>query len=233
MSSVRNNTVQRGDLMNVTTSTRDIKELNPLVQVMLNKAISLIKKKGISPLIVETYRPKERQYYLYGKGRSYSTCLGAGVPAAYAQKYAKPNERKCTWTLNSIHIKRCAVDIVPQRGGQAIWNVKDVQSQEIIKIMQSVGFEAGANWKSSPDSPHHQVKGISPTGKSFSRKNTTKYVTTMIQKRLKKLGLYADYAVDGDWGKATDAAVKKWNKLIGQGSSASIGVKSLTMLLDR
>ena len=219
--------------MNVTTSTRDIKELNPLVQVMLNKAISLIKKKGINPLIVETYRPKERQYYLYGKGRSYSTCLGAGVPAAYAQIYAKPNERKCTWTLNSIHIKRCAVAFVPQRGGQAIWNVKDAQSQEIIKIMQSVGFESGANWKSSPDSTHHQGKGISPTGRSFSRKNTTKYVTTMIQKRLKKLGLYTDYAVDGDWGKATDAAVKKWNKLIGRRASASIGVKSLIMLLDR
>ena len=40
------------------TTTRDIKELNPLVQIMLEIALEKIKKKNIKPLIVETYRPK-------------------------------------------------------------------------------------------------------------------------------------------------------------------------------
>ena len=45
---------------NVTASTRDINELNPLVQVMLNAALDKIKAKKINPLVVETYRPKEQ-----------------------------------------------------------------------------------------------------------------------------------------------------------------------------
>ena len=102
--------------VNVTSSTRDINELNPLVQVMLNVALDKIRKKKITPLVVETYRPKERQYYLYGQGRSVATCIGAGMPKLYAQKYARSGN-KVTWTLNSIHIQRCAVDIIPQRNG--------------------------------------------------------------------------------------------------------------------
>ena len=47
--------------VNVTSSTRDINELNPLVQVMLNVALDKIRKKKSTPLVVETYRPKERQ----------------------------------------------------------------------------------------------------------------------------------------------------------------------------
>ena len=217
--------------VNVKSSTRDIKELNPLVQVMLNVALDKIRKKKITPLVVETYRPKERQYYLYGQGRSVATCIGAGMPKSYAQKYARSGN-KVTWTLNSIHIKRCAVDLIPQRNGKAIWDSKDKDTKQIISIMESVGFEAGANWSSSPDSPHFQVKGISTTGKSFSKSNTTKFVTKMIQSQLKKAGFYKDYIVDGDWGKGTDNAVKQWRKSCGWSSVATIGTKALKKLLS-
>ena len=217
--------------VNVTSSTRDINELNPLVQVMLNAALDKIRKKKITPLVVETYRPKERQYYLYGQGRSVATCIGAGMPKSYAQKYARSGN-KVTWTLNSIHIQRCAVDLIPQRNGKAIWDSKDKDTKQIISIMESVGFEAGANWSSSPDSPHFQVKGISTTGKSFSKSNTTKFVTKMIQSQLKKAGFYKDYIVDGDWGKGTDNAIKQWRKSCGWSSVATIGTKALKKLLS-
>ena len=217
--------------VNVTSSTRDINELNPLVQVMLNAALDKIRKKKITPLVVETYRPKERQYYLYGQGRSVTTCIGAGMPKSYAQKYARSGN-KVTWTLNSIHIQRCAVDLIPQRNGKAIWDSKDKDTKQIISIMESVGFEAGANWSSSPDSPHFQVKGISTTGKSFSKSNTTKFVTKMIQSQLKKAGFYKDYIVDGDWGKGTDNAIKQWRKSCGWSSVATIGTKALKKLLS-
>lgn len=217
--------------VNVTSSTRNINELNPLVQVMLNAALDKIKKKSINPLVVETYRPKERQYYLYGQGRSVSVCVGAGMPKSYAQKYARSGN-KVTWTLNSIHIQRCAVDIIPQRNGKAIWNSNDKETKQIISIMESVGFEAGANWDSSPDSPHFQVKGISATKKSFSKSNTTKFVTKMIQCQLKKAGYYKDYTVDGDWGKGTDNAIKQWRKSCGWSSNATIGTKALKKLLQ-
>ena len=217
--------------VNVTSTTRDISELNPLVQVMLNAALDKIKAKKINPLVVETYRPKERQYYLYGQGRSVSTCVGAGMPKKYAQKYARSGDR-VTWTLNSIHIQRCAVDLIPQRNGKAIWDRNDKETKQIVSIMESVGFEAGANWSSSPDSPHFQVKGISSTGKNFSKSNTTKFVTKMIQTQLKKAGFYNDYKVDGDWGKGTDNAIKQWRKSCGWSSATTIGTKALKKLLS-
>ena len=217
--------------VNVTSSTRDINELNPLVQVMLNAALDKIRKKKITPLVVETYRPKERQYYLYGQGRSVATCVGAGMPKSYAQKYARSGN-KVTWTLNSIHIQRCAVDLIPQRNGKAIWDSKDKDTKQIVSIMESVGFEAGANWSSSPDSQHFQVKGISATGKNFSKSNTTKFVTKMIQTQLKKAGFYKDYTVDGDWGKGTDNAIRQWRKSCGWSNVSSIGAKALKKLLS-
>lgn len=202
--------------INVTSTTRDVNELNPLVRVMLNTALTKIKNKKINPLVVETYRPKERQYYLYSQGRSIATCVGAGMPKSYANKYAKPNATQVTWTLNSIHINRCAVDLIPQRKVNgvmtAIWNSNDKETKRIISIMQSVGFEAGANWSSSPDSPHFQVAGISTKGKYFKKSNTNKFVTKVIQQQLKKAGFYANYSVDGIWGTATDNAIKKWKK---------------------
>ena len=217
--------------VNVKSSTRDIKELNPLVQIMLNTALSKIKAKKITPLVVETYRPKERQCYLYGQGRSVATCIGAGMPRAYAKKYARGGN-KVTWTLNSIHIQRCAVDLIPQRNGKAIWDSKDKDTKQIISIMESVGFEAGANWSSSPDSPHYQVKGISVRGKCFTKHNNNKFVTKVIQKQLKKAGFYKDYSADGEWGTATDNAIKKWKKSLGWRVNKKIGTTALKKLLS-
>lgn len=221
--------------IDVTKTVRDTSELNPLVEVMLNVAVKKIKKKGINPLITETYRPKERQYYLYGQGRSVAACVGAGMPKSYAQKYARSGTQ-VTWTLNSIHIKRCAIDLIPQRkvSGvmKAIYDRNDKETKQIISIMENVGFEAGANWSNSPDSPHFQVDGISTKGKYFKKSNTNKYVTKMIQRQLKKAGFYKDYTVDGNWGKATTNAIKKWKKSCGWKKNARIGVSGLKKLLS-
>jgi len=217
--------------INVKSTTRDIKELNPLVQIMLKEALDRIKSKKIDPLIIETYRPKERQYYLYGQGRSVATCIGAGMPKKYAQQYARKGTQ-CTWTLNSIHIKRCAVDLIPQIDGKAIWNSKHEDTLEIIKIMESVGFEAGANWHSLPDSPHFQVVGIGGKTKTFTKSNANKYIVKVIQKKLKKAGFYSDYTIDGNWGKATTKAIKKWKKSLGWVANARIGATALKKLLS-
>ncbi len=217
--------------MGVTSQVRDTKELNPLVKVMLDIAIEKIKKLGITPLIVETYRTKERQYYLYGQGRTEEVCKGAGMPSVKAKKYANPRKSKCTWTLNSIHIKRCAVDLIPQRNGKAIWNANDTETIKIIKAMQNVGFEAGANWSNSPDSPHFQVDGISNSAKTFRQGNTNAFVTKTIQRQLKKAGYYKDYSIDGKWGKATTNAVKKWKKAQGWKATGNVGKTALKRLL--
>lgn len=188
---------------------RNVKELNPLCQILLNKAIKEIEAEGISPLVIETYRSQARQNYLYSVGRT--------LPGA-----------KVTWTQSSIHTKRNAVDVIPQRmiddKMTAIWNANDKETKKIIFFMQKYGFEAGANWSSSPDSPHFQIKGVSDTAKSYSSSNTNVYITEMIQKLL-------GITVDGKWGDKTTKAINKFRKLQGWKQDGKVGVQTLKKLL--
>ncbi|MBD5087366.1 MAG: hypothetical protein HDT30_00925 [Clostridiales bacterium] len=215
----------------VTTQDREIKHLNVLVQVQLNRALKEIKAKGINPLVVETLRSKERQYYLYCQGRTAAEANKAGVPASYAKKYANPTASKVTWTLNSIHIQGCAVDVIPQRkvNGKmtAIWNSQDKETKQIISIMEKYGFEPGANWKTSPDSPHFQVKGC--RGTTYSASNTTKWVTKMIQFHLKAKGY--SLTIDGIWGAKTTAAVNKFRKKCGWKENGKLGKNAIKVLI--
>lgn len=194
---------------------RDIEELNPLCQILLNKALEDIKAAGINPLVVETYRSQVRQNYLYAQGRT--------APGA-----------KVTWAQSSIHTQRNAVDVVPQRvvNGKmtAIWNAKDKETVKIISIMTKYGFEAGANWSSSPDSPHFQIKGVSKTTKSYSTTNTNSFITKMIQRLLNEK-INAKLTVDGKWGTNTTKAVNKFRAKQGWKEDGKVGVETLKKLL--
>lgn len=211
-----------------TAQCRDTKKLNDLVRVQLELALADLKKQGVNPLVVETLRTKERQYMLYGQGRTTAQCKSAGVPV----KYAAPNLSKVTWTLNSIHITSFAVDVVPQRkvNGKmtAIWNINDKDTQRIIVTMEKYGFEAGANWNSNPDSPHFQVKGVK--GINYSQSNNTKWVTMAVQTAL-NVAIDAGLEVDGIWGTKTTAAVNEFRKLNGWSQNGMLGKKALKMLL--
>lgn len=191
----------------------DVKELNKLVRVMLELAIADIKSQGVNPLIVETYRPQERQNYLYCQGRTIAEATAKGISTSFAKAYCNPKGGKVTWTLNSVHKSRKAVDVVPQRkvNGKmtAIWNTKDPQTQIIIKTMQKYGFEAGANWTTTPDSPHFQVKGEFTN--IFDRSHNTVYVTKAIQTKLNERECN-QLVVDGKWGGQTVAAVNRFRK---------------------
>ena len=194
---------------------RDIKELNQLCQILLNKAIEEIKDTGINPLVVETYRSQVRQNYLYEQGRT--------RPGA-----------KVTQTLSSVHTLRNAVDLIPQRriDGKmtAIWNANDKETKKIIFSMQKYGFEAGANWSSSPDSPHFQIKGVSKTAKSYSITNTNSFITKMIQKLLNEKN-NAGLIVDGKWGSNTTKEVNKFREKFNWKEDGKVGVETLKKLL--
>lgn len=201
--------------MSNTDQCRDIKELNQLCQILLNKALDDIRAEGINPLVVETYRSQVRQNYLYSIGR---TVLGT----------------KVTWTQSSIHTQRNAVDLIPQRkiDGKmvAIWNANDRENKKIISIMTQYGFEAGANWSNSPDSPHFQIKGVSKTAKYYSLTNTNTYITKMIQKALNSK-IKDNLVVDGKWGSATTKAVNKFRSQFNWKEDGKVGVKTLNKLL--
>ena len=213
--------------MDVKQVCEDLKELNPLVKVMLEAALKDIKKKGVEANIVETYRPKERQYYLYGQGRSVAECIKGGVPSAKAKLYARSGV-EVTWTLDSIHIKRKAVDVIAQRNGNAIWNAKDKDSQVIIASMIKYGFEAGVKWASNPDSPHYQVD--CEMDDVFTKSKNTKEVTIVIQKALGK-ALNKKVITDGRWGDETTKLVNEFRKKQKWLPTGSVGASCLKRLL--
>jgi peptidoglycan L-alanyl-D-glutamate endopeptidase CwlK len=188
---------------------RDLKELNPLVDLAVSLAMSEMKHNGIEPLVTETFRPQERQNYLYCQGRTIDECVAKGIDIAFATKYCNTGAREVTWTLDSVHTSKKAVDLIPQRDGKAIYDVNDSQTRQVIAIMTKYGFEAGANWKSNKDSPHFQMKGNFST--SFSKEHTTKYVTMAIQTALNKR-INAGLKVDGAWGDKTTKAVNDFRE---------------------
>lgn len=221
-------------MSNLTTTCRDINELNILVKTMLELALADIKSQGINPLVVETYRSQERQNYLYCQGRTISECTAKGINSTFAKAYCTPKVGKVTWTLNSIHISRKAVDVVPQRviNGKmtAIWNTKDPQTQAIIKTMEKYGFEAGANWTTTPDSPHFQVKGNFTN--VFTHAYNTSYITKVIQIALNKK-IKAALTVDGKWGQKTSDAVNKFRKaMCYKTAKGQMGAAALKELLS-
>ena len=200
---------------------------------MLELALADIRNQGVNPLVVETYRPQERQNYLYCQGRTVAECTAKGINQSFATAYSSPKAGKVTWTLNSVHKSRKAVDVVPQRlvKGKmtAIWNTHDPQTQIIIKTMQKYGFEAGANWTSTPDSPHFQVKG--DFASIFDSKHNTPFVTRAIQTKLNERECN-QLTVDGKWGPATSQAVNRFRKCMGYKTAlGQIGAEAFRALM--
>ena len=179
---------------------RSTSGLNKVVEILLKLAIADCKVKGVTPLIVETVRTQERQYWLFGQGRTAEQLMKYHIPVKYAHK-----GNIVTQVTSSIHQLRCAVDVVPMRDNKAIWNANDKDTKILVYTMTQYGFEAGANWKNFKDSPHFQIKLPYPEYNSVSQTNTNKYLTTAIQQ---KLGIKPD----GIWGRGTNEAVTFWRK---------------------
>jgi len=179
---------------------RSLDKLNGIVKELLALAVEDLRKQGVTPLIVETFRTPERQMWLFGQGRTASQLIQKKVPVEYAHPGAV-----VTQTLNSIHKTGCAVDMIPVKNGKAVWNANDPDTKKIIATMTKYGFEAGANWKTFKDSPHYQIKLPQPKYNSVSKSNTTTFLTRAIQRKLK-------LADDGKWGQKTDEAIIAWRK---------------------
>ena len=204
--------------MNEPLQCRDINKLNGVVKELLIMALDEMRKCGVTPLVVETLRTKERQYWLYGQGRTAFQLLKKGVPVKYAHK-----GQIVTQTLNSIHLSGCAVDVVPMRNGKAIWDANDKDTKKIVAIMSLYGFEAGANWKNFKDSPHFQIKLPYPKNNSVSQNSTTPYLTKAIQRAL-------GIKDDGVWGFKTNEAVEKFRASIGLSGGTTLYADNLRYL---
>lgn len=79
-----------------------------------------ILKTEVDFMVIEGYRPQERQVELYAQGRT------------------KPG-RKVTWTLNSRHTSGRAIDIVALEGGEIDWSPEPYK--EINKAFEACSQE--------------------------------------------------------------------------------------------
>ena len=100
-------------------------------------------ERGIDVLVTCTYRTQEEQDELWERGRT------------------KPGN-KVTWTRNSKHTERVALDFAIVKDGKAVWDIKaDINENDIAdytevgKMAEEEGFQWGGRWK-PPDSCHIQ-----------------------------------------------------------------------------
>jgi peptidoglycan L-alanyl-D-glutamate endopeptidase CwlK len=95
--------------------------------------------------------------------------------------------------------------------------------------MSKYGFEAGANWTTTPDSPHFQVKGSFTN--VFDAKHTTPWVTGAIQQALNNK-INAGLKIDKSWGAKTTDAVNKFRKTLHYKTAlGQIGAEAFKALL--
>lgn len=112
-------------------------------------------------VVTQGRRTLDEQKRLYGKGRTAAQCLAKGVPSSYA----RPNEKKVTWTLNSNHLSGNAIDVAPYVNGGIEYdnNGKLGLWPKIAKAFKDaareldVSIEWGGDWKGTVDRPHFEL----------------------------------------------------------------------------
>ena len=182
-----------------------------------------IKAAGVDAVVFETYRPQERQNYLYCLGRTVEEAVAKGINKKFAVQYCNPKAGESTWTLNSVHKSCKAIDVVPRIKGKLTWSHTAKEQLIIVKCMARYGFECGTNWTTNRDSCHYQVKGTFTN--IFCKGFTTTYVTKVIQKAL-------GIEEDGSWGKQTTKAVNDFRKSMGYKTAlGQIGAEAFKALM--
>lgn len=121
----------------------DIKELHPYVRELAEKLVAECKKQGINVKIIDTFRSKERQDYLYGQGRK-------NVPYARPGNIVTQARGK---DMSSYHNWRLAFDVIHNKKGDE-YNTAILN--KIGPIGEKLGLEWGGRWTTMTDRPHFQ-----------------------------------------------------------------------------
>lgn len=123
--------------MSVTQTIRDLSELLPAAEQACRLLFQECYKANIQNIFVsETYRPQERQNYLYEQGRS----RGGSI---------------VTWTKTSRHTSRLAWDIACSSPA-TLYDTELLTS--VGAIAHRLNITWGGEWKNNLDRPHFEVK---------------------------------------------------------------------------
>lgn len=195
---------------------RGIEHLHPELQIIANKFLELCKAKGLNILITETFRSKEEQNALFAKGRTTAGSIVTNV------KYP-----------NSAHCWGVAFDFCRNIKGKE-WDDSDGFFKQAAQVGKSLGLTWGGDWKGFVDKPHLEMAKFMPnsstsslikqygTPETFKQNwgNPTAAGFKPVYPTIKK-GSSGEYVkilqaklegleVDGIFGVATEAAVKKF-----------------------
>lgn len=123
--------------MRVTQTIRDLSELLPAAEQACRLLFQECYKAGIQNIFIsETYRPQERQNYLYAQGRSRSGPI-------------------VTWTKTSRHTSRLAWDIACSSPA-ALYDTELLTS--VGAIARKLNITWGGDWENNIDRPHFEVQ---------------------------------------------------------------------------
>ena len=149
-------------------SSRKIEDLTPRMQVKVNRLIEILKEKNMEYFKIScTYRSQEEQNALFSRGRYALEYVNKMyVMAGMAKITDNENLKPITWTKNSIHIQREAVDFYINKDGKYCNDLKvDIDGdgiqdwEEFGLIVEECGLEWGGRWsKPKQDIPHVQWK---------------------------------------------------------------------------
>lgn len=164
--------------MSVTSSCRDINQLNKVAKTACELFVKRCKEAGLNVLITETVRTQERQNYLYCQGRTVNECVAKGISREFATKYCNPKAQQVTWTLSSNHKTGYAWDACKNKKGE------EYSDKAFFKKMGAIAKELGIEWGgvwSTPDTPHFQVTSSWKSPVTEKPKEEYKVVKTKIE----------------------------------------------------
>lgn len=139
-------------------SLKRLATVDPRMQAVAKRAIAI---STVDFAVVQGNRTLDEQKQLYGKGRNAAQCAAKGVPI----QYARPGEKKVTWTLNSNHIGGFAIDVAPfvdghlewDEGGKlGLWPQIAIAFEQAAKEL-NVDITWGGNWEETKDRPHFEL----------------------------------------------------------------------------
>ena len=113
-------------------------ELASYLQPRVRQILDRMRARGFDPQVFETYRTEERQAFLYGKGRTAKELKKAHID----KKWAQPDLPKVTYTMQSLHRRRKAVDII-SKSRHWSWPAffKALEEEAAKEDMHTLGFE--------------------------------------------------------------------------------------------
>lgn len=139
-------------------SLRILSTVDRRMQEIVRLAITL---SSVDFGVSQGLRTHDEQMRLYGKGRTRQAMINAGLNP----DYAKPNESRVTWTMNSNHLSGKAVDLVPFVNGNLEWDnsgklglwpkIADAMKQSAKQLNYNIAW--GGDWVKNLDRPHFEL----------------------------------------------------------------------------